>query len=124
MRVGERWGFIDTSGKTVIAFRYDDVGFPDKGVLEEKLGFFCGFAKVKIADKWGVIDTTGRMVVPAVFDSASELMGGSFGMLPVKKKTWGFMDTTGQMVIEPKYSEVGLFWNQEMLEREKSYYLN
>ncbi|HML34907.1 WG repeat-containing protein [Sporomusa sphaeroides] len=62
----------------------------------------------------------GRMCV-VIF---SELMGGSFGMLPVKKKTWGFMDTTGQKVIEPKYSEVGLFWNQEMLEREKSYYFN
>ena len=32
------------------------------------------------------------------------------------------MDTNGKMVISPQFSEVGIFWNQELLDREKSYY--
>lgn len=125
IKVGDKWGFIDTNGKMAIPLQFDDVAFPsaDKTFLEEKVGFFCGFAKVKMLDKWGVIDTKGKFVVKAEFDSSSDLMGGSLGLLAVKKNgKWGYMDTNGKMVINPQFSEVGIFWNQTLLDKAKRYY--
>ncbi|WP_422396961.1 WG repeat-containing protein [Sporomusa sphaeroides] len=38
------------------------------------------------------------------------------------KSKWGYMDTTGKMLIAPQFSDIGVFWNQEMLDRELRYY--
>ena len=46
-----QWGFIDKTGKTVLAFQY---GYADR--------FREGIAKVMKGEKWMFIDPTGKVV--------------------------------------------------------------
>ena len=46
-----KYGFIDSTGKTVIAPQFDSAGL-----------FSEGLARVQIGDKWGFIDKTGKML--------------------------------------------------------------
>ena len=51
-----KYGFIDTTGKTVIEPRYE---FAE--------GFGSGLAPVKVGDTWGYIDKTGALVIQPTF---------------------------------------------------------
>src|SRR4051812_20525185 len=42
-----KWGYIDTTGKLVIQYQFD-----------QAWGFGDGLASVKIGERWGYIDTT------------------------------------------------------------------
>lgn len=58
-RKGEKWGFIDTEGNTVIAFEYGE-GIPSNIPGYPYLRIFLnGLAKVKKGGKWGCIDRKG-----------------------------------------------------------------
>lgn len=50
---GGKWGYIDSTGKEVIALKYDEAGY-----------FRNGLAIVEIKDKAGVINKQGQIVVP------------------------------------------------------------
>jgi hypothetical protein len=73
---GEKWGFVDSHGKIVIAPRF--VLPPEEGV--EPPRFSEGRAAVYVQGKYGFIDRRGKRVIAATFDEA-----GSFseGLAPV-----------------------------------------
>ena len=52
-----KWGFIDKTGKEVIALKYDFA-----------YGFSGGLAQVELNEKHSFIDTTGREVIPLKYD--------------------------------------------------------
>ncbi|NLI63649.1 MAG: hypothetical protein GX367_02835 [Bacteroidales bacterium] len=54
-----KWGFIDTEGKKVIDFKYDDA-----------YSFSLGLAPVCIDGIWGYIDQKEEMKVPRIFDES------------------------------------------------------
>lgn len=59
VKIGERWGFVDNSGKVVIEPKY-----------EEARSFSNGLAAVKMNGKWGFIDGAGSMKIePQFFDA-------------------------------------------------------
>lgn len=58
-------GFIDKTGRMVIAPKFDGTW-----------GFSEGLAPVQAGDKWGYIDKTGQMVISAKFDSAGVFSDG------------------------------------------------
>jgi len=64
VKLGEKWGFIDT--KLVIPAQYEIVigGFSD------------GYAKVAQNGMYGFIDKTGKLVVPHQYDFAHEVKNG------------------------------------------------
>ncbi len=130
VRVGEKWGFIDTKGKLAVparfdAFKYFSEGFaavrvgdrwtfvdqsgatkPDKW-FEDAHSFSEGLAAVKLGGKWGFVDTAMQMVIPPRFDGA---WGFTEGLAPVKVgRKWGFTDKTGRIVVEPQYYWVDNF---------------
>ena len=51
IRNGERWGYMDRNGQTIIPPRFDREG-----------DFFGGRAKVQLGGKWGYIDSACRPV--------------------------------------------------------------
>ena len=53
VKLNDKWGFIDKTGKEVVPPKYDETG-----------NFHEGLAKVKLNGKYGFIDTTGKEVVP------------------------------------------------------------
>jgi hypothetical protein len=132
VKVGEKWGFIDRSGKVVIRPRFEAV---------ER--FSEGLAAVQEDGAWGFIGSDGEYRIPAQFGAA---VGFSEGLAAVRDRgapgvepksgyvdqsgayvikldsrftysgafhegraavaqdgLWGFIDRAGKVVVEPRY---------------------
>ena len=93
VRLGDKWGFVNTEGKVVIERKYDFFG-----------GFFEGFGQVVLNGKWGFVNKEGEEVVKVKYDLVDEFWGGDFARVQLKGK-WGLVNTKGVEVVPPKYSE-------------------
>jgi hypothetical protein len=97
VEVGKLFGFIDKTGKVVIAPRFDAVG----GIPS---GFSEGIAAVRIGQKWGYIDRAGKIVINPQFGGDAlddELNDWSFhhgiaSVLIAGKN--GYVDRTGRLI--------------------------
>ena len=104
VKVGDKWGYIDTAARYVIALQFDGAG-----------PFFDGLAPAKAGRHWGFIRRDGAFAFGPQFDSALEF---TKGLAPVKAgRKWGFVDTTGKYFIKPRFDGVeglcfyhGLAW--------------
>ena len=96
VRKDGEYGFIDTSGKEVIACEYDYAGF-----------FSEGRAIVQKGEKWGFIDTSGKEVIAREYDYAGSFSEGR--AVVQKDGKYGFIDTSGKEVIARKYDSAGSF---------------
>jgi hypothetical protein len=67
VRIDGRYGFIDRTGKIVIAPQYEAAG-----------PFTGDYAEVQVNGRSGAIDRTGRIVVPAEFDRLVPFTGAAF----------------------------------------------
>ena len=97
-----KWGYIDKTGKEVIACQYDNAQY-----------FTERFAAVKRDGKWGYIDTTGKEVIPCQYDNINwewGYSGFSEGLACMEKDgKWGYIDTTGKVVIPFVFGEAESF---------------
>jgi len=73
VRIEGLYGFIDTTGRIVIAPRFQAAG-----------PFTGGYAEVRFDDASGVIDRSGRMIVPARFHRIIPFAGGTFIARPLR----------------------------------------
>ena len=90
--VGDKWGFIDKTGKYVVEPQFDKIK-----------DFSEGLASVEVGGKWGFINKTGKYIVGSRFDNAGEF---SEGLANVKiKGKWGFIDKTGKYAVEPRFDD-------------------
>ncbi|MBL7775121.1 MAG: WG repeat-containing protein, partial [Saprospiraceae bacterium] len=99
VKVGEKWGFIDSTGRMTLEPQYLDAQ-----------NFSEGLAPVRqISEQnqatqsfWGYIDRQGNWVIPPIFFQAQEFQEGR---APAEEsgKGWGLIDRAGQWVIEPQY---------------------
>ncbi len=101
IKIGEKWGYIDTQGKLAIPAKYEDAN-----------DFNDGYAAVKSDGKFLVIDNKGN---EKVVDGSNivDIKDFSEGLAPYKttdKKT-GFIGTDGKIAIQAKYESVGYFKN-------------
>ena len=97
-----KWGFIDSTGKTVISADYWSVG-----------SFSIGLAPVMVGGKpgdictpphggtWGFVNKRGEFVIKPTFDGAGSFSEG-LAAVHVRGKGTGYIDTSGKMVIEPR----------------------
>ncbi|WP_170880352.1 WG repeat-containing protein [Paenibacillus odorifer] len=84
------FGYIDKTGKEVIAPQYDGAD-----------SFSEGLAAVEEDGKYGFIDKTGKEVIALKYDSAHSF---SEGLAAVEKDgKYGFIDKTGKEVVALKY---------------------
>lgn len=104
---GGTWGFLDLSGKEVVAAQYDYVSDFENGVAQVMQGertFYIdvnGKETVAPAKKTktfpyphvyckmgyaGYIDPSGKMVIPAIYEDATEFSEGLAAVAPVKKE--------------------------------------
>jgi hypothetical protein len=76
IKVGDKYGFVDKSGKFVISPKYDDV-----------MPFVGGIAAVKRDEKWGFVDKTGKEIVPPTYEyPVIDYDNLKMGYLPVVEK--------------------------------------
>jgi WG containing repeat len=101
VKVGEKWGFINTAGKLAISPQFDGVGYK---------GFAEGLMNVKIGSQWGVIDHTGSFVIPPKFYHLERFSEGlAFASIVdeyaalTDSSIYGFIDKTGQFAISPRF---------------------
>ncbi len=91
-----KWGYIDPTGKIVIAPRF-----------EQATSFTEGMARIKVGKLFGFIDVTGKLVVPARYPAASDYSEGLARVMVGSK--WGFIDKSGRMVIPAIFSDASDF---------------
>lgn len=85
-------GFVDKTGKVVIAPQFDDAR-----------PFHEGFAAILQNDKWGFIDKAGKIVINPQFDEVGFFMNG---ITFFRNGTqYGFIDKQGKYVINPQFAE-------------------
>jgi len=76
-KTGDFWGFIDRSGKEILAPEFEDAD-----------SFSMGFAPVQVQERWGYIDASGAMVIEAKFFEARSFT--SKGVAAVKSNSYGW----------------------------------
>lgn len=86
-------GFIDESGKEIVAPKYDELG-----------NFIDNLAKFKSNQKFGMVDKSGKEVIPAKYDKI-HTFNGEFAKVEIQGKI-GMIDKNGIEVVEPKYDAV------------------
>lgn len=133
--IGEKWGFVDSNGKTVIQPKFYATGDFNNGIC----------AVMNNTDQWGFIDKKGEIIIAYKFDTASNLSednllivswNDKFGIIDTKgeyllqpkfdsivadKKTflikqnekWGWIDQTGKTIIEPQFEDAIPFYDAE-----------
>ena len=101
IKVGDKWGYLNSNGKLAIAAKYDDAN-----------EFSGGYATAKDGFNYVVLDTKGN---------ESRVEGN--GIIDVKKfsenlapyrdgnKLFGFIGTDGKIVINAQFESVGYFNN-------------
>jgi hypothetical protein len=94
-----KWGYADTTGKSVIAPKWDMAIF-----------FSEGLAGVALNDKCGFVDQTGKEVIPLKYDKISAFSSDGLAVVTLGGK-FGYVDKTGKEVIPIKYDEIGELYN-------------
>jgi hypothetical protein len=89
---GEKYGFIDQNGKTVISPQFD-----------QPSGFSEGLAAVMVGKEWGYIDKKGAFVVKPQFSTAKPFHNG-LAQVFYKDGRSGYIDATGEFVWGPRKS--------------------
>lgn len=99
---GNKYGYINTRGDTIIDFKYD---FTPEVLRFSKVE--NGYIRISQNKKVGVIDTLGNRVFPAIFDNIGEFKGK---LIPVMKNNkWGYADLNVNLAIPYKFDEVSNF---------------
>ena len=124
-RTGDKFGFKDSEGNTVVPLIYDyasefkngmagvkqgeKYGFIDRSgqvaipLTYDKTGFYFSEDCVSMAvnNKWGFITNKEKIIVPFIYE---ETVGFNEGLAAVKLNgLWGFVDKAGKVVIPFKY---------------------
>ncbi len=86
VRVGDKWSFIDNTGKLVIP--------PKFGWVEN---FKEGLAMVVVGGRVGFIDKAGKLVIPPQFDEAEHFREG-LARVKVGDKH-GYIDKSGKLIL-------------------------
>jgi hypothetical protein len=116
VKVGEKWGFIDTTGKFVVEPRFQDESrqvkksftkTPWTEVVHTVESFSDGLALVKMGEKWGYLEKTGATAIDPQFDGAAPFSEGLAAVRMGDKH--GYIDTKGVLVIPVGFDEAWHF---------------
>jgi hypothetical protein len=91
VKVGKKYGLINTSGELVIEPIYDGLDGFHKGL--------CGF---DVEGKTGFIDHEGNVVIEPKF-SRVNYFHNRIAPASLDNKTWGIINTKGDFILEPTY---------------------
>ncbi len=92
------YGLVDTMGRILIPFQYQDLGSFGEGLFPAKKN-----------DLYGYLNMSGKVIIPFSFKYAATFSEGKAGAS--KKDVYGYIDKRGHFVIPEKYTSVGSFKN-------------
>jgi hypothetical protein len=91
---GQKWGFVDKTGKIKINPQFSSTGNFNNGK--------CAVANQD--GKWGYIDAEGKIAINYQFDRAKEFVDGKAVVVSGDKT--GLIDENGKYVINPQFSDM------------------
>ena len=95
---GGKRGFINESGKEVIALNYADA-----------TSFHEGLAAVSNGKQYGYVNAEGKTVIPFIYEEAGVFING---LARIKKDgKYGFIDLSGEVVVNTIFDETTIFFN-------------
>lgn len=121
------FGYVDTTGKTVIPFQYIDATYFDhglawartkdtKGYIDRKgnyvfkfdtlIGYAYGEGLAPVNNyhyKMGYIDTTGRVVIPLLYDEVKPFSEGKAFFH--NEGYGGYLDKKGNVIVKPRWDD-------------------
>lgn len=120
VKVGNKWGYIDKTGKLLIPAKFDidssyfiSAPFFSRSILDKlprntwSAGNFSeGLAPVKVGNRWGYIDKKGKMVIPPKFACANDFSQGlaAVGITNAKGDTRGmYINKQGKTVFTHEF---------------------
>lgn len=93
MRLKGKWGVINSEGKEIIPFIYDQMDYFDKKLL------------VKTINKMGVISVDGRQIIPLSYEEV--VLDYEEGLLLARKNNrWGLMDKIGKEILSFEFDSI------------------
>lgn len=96
VRLNNKWGYIDPSGKNITPLKYDDAN----SIVEE-------LAMVRSKEGWGYINQNGKEIIPCRYDY-SDFFNEGLAKVKFNKKL-GFIDHTGKDIIPCIYDYADSF---------------
>jgi hypothetical protein len=96
VKINEKWGFIDKSGKVILEPKFEAVG-----------SFKNNFIAVKLNGKWGFLDRFGKIAISPQFDDVTAFSEGLAGVKQINR--WGYIDQSGNWAIKPQYEDAWSF---------------
>lgn len=105
VKKGEKWGYIDKSGKEIIPFRFEEASL-----------FEGGAAAVKLGEKYGFIDKAGKMLIAPQYETA--LIRQGVGIVQ-QEGLWHFIAMDGSLLLKEGFKDIEL----PMLVEENSHYI-
>jgi hypothetical protein len=98
VKIGDKWGYINTSGKVAIAAKYDEAS-----------DFYAGVANAKLGNKFIILNTKGEEI--PVESDVIDIKDFSEKLAPFRasNKKFGFVGTDGKIAIKALYESVGYF---------------
>ena len=96
VKKANKYGFIDTKGKVVIPFMYENANRMSEGL-----------AAVQLNELYGYINRYNKMIIKCKYDYAKPFSEG-YGIV-TKNGADGVVDTTGKLIIPFKYSMISIF---------------
>jgi len=93
VKIGDKWGFINTGGELVIEPVYDFAA-----------NFEDSLCSVQINDRWGLIDIYGNKIVEPVFQNRLWIVD-DYILVQGNDGKWGYLDNKGEQVIDYKFEK-------------------
>jgi WD40 repeat protein len=95
---GDKWGYIDKKGKTIIPFDFSNA-----------FNFNNCKAKVSFNRKYGIINKNGEYLIDPDYRHISPLTGNRY--ILIKEDKYGIADAKGRIIVEPTYDYISQFKN-------------
>ncbi|MFM2286213.1 MAG: hypothetical protein RLZZ543_1710 [Bacteroidota bacterium] len=127
---GELWGFVDSTGKTVLTWQYEEVWSFSENLAMVRLNGKVGYiskagirvvpayfndgepfknqlAIVELNGLYGLIDPRGKIVLPIEYDMVQGPENGFYQISKEEKN--GFVNRKGEVIIPPTYENTEAF---------------
>ena len=121
VKVNDKFGIIDTTGKFLIPPKYDKIYGRFKDYYKYKYYHYFTW----IDNKMGYIDNNLKTIIePSKYDDVGDLSKGII-IVTLNKKD-GLVDSTGKEILSPKYERIYDFYIDiaQIIKNDSTYYIN
>lgn len=110
VKVGEKWGFIDTHGNYVANPQFDEVRIAQEAPVYEgfALDDHYGMIPVRSGDKWGYIGPDGRYAINPQFAFAGPFDDDTRLAVVGDGTKFGLIDNEGKYVVNPQFDDLSI----------------